>query len=151
MAALGFGKNRHKTNAEPAERVPRSSVDHEVSRTEHVTTVGDYLRTVNTVNTLPTPHIKQEEVVPLQSLIPPERKPPVVDPPKPVVPVHRVVSAAASPSAAMSPKDNCRDVKFLQKKAYEAQIAREEAMTKYYLLKMKKLELEIEQLQRNKT
>ncbi|KHJ84643.1 hypothetical protein OESDEN_15641 [Oesophagostomum dentatum] len=41
MAALGFGKNRHKTTAEPAERAPRSSIDHEVSRTEHVTTVGD--------------------------------------------------------------------------------------------------------------
>ncbi|KAL6742375.1 hypothetical protein Aduo_015530 [Ancylostoma duodenale] len=145
MAALGFGKNRQRNNVDSSEHAQRKLVENDVGRSEHVTTIGDYLRSVTTL--LPP---KEQEVVTLRPASPVERKP-FADPPKCVVPVHKAVMSAGSVSASVSPKDNSRDVKFLQKRAYEAQIAREEAMTKYYQLKMKKLELEIEQLQRNST
>lgn len=48
-----------------------------------------------------------------------------------LVSIPAVVSAG-SMSASVSPKDNCRDVKFLQKKAYEAQIARVSADTSIF-------------------
>ncbi|KAK6020584.1 hypothetical protein OSTOST_13759, partial [Ostertagia ostertagi] len=65
--------------------------------------------------------------------------------------VTTVVSTVSSVSTVASPKESARDLKSLQKRAYEAQISREEAMTKYYQMKIKKLELEIAQLQRNRS
>ncbi|VDM78768.1 unnamed protein product [Strongylus vulgaris] len=123
------------------------TVDNEINRTDHVTTIGDYLRSV----ALPPPPSKEENNAGVLHFPSPVDRKPSTDPPKCVVPSHRAIVATSSPSASLSSKDNCRDVKFLQKRAYEAQIAREEAMTKYYQLKMKKLELEIEQLQQHKT
>ncbi|KAJ1361883.1 hypothetical protein KIN20_021250 [Parelaphostrongylus tenuis] len=59
--------------------------------------------------------------------------------------------AALNHTPAMLPsKEICRDLKNLQKKAIETQIARDDMMTKYYQMKMKKLELEIALLQRNR-
>ncbi|VDK45195.1 unnamed protein product [Cylicostephanus goldi] len=136
MAALGFGKNRQRNN----------NVENDVKRTEHVTTIGDYLRSVTTFPPIPK---EDNHVGALHSPISIERRP-SSDPPKCVAPLHKSITTTPSPSAPASSKDNCRDVRFLQKRAYEAQIAREEAMTKYYQLKMKKLELEIEQLQQSK-
>ncbi|ETN72195.1 hypothetical protein NECAME_13942, partial [Necator americanus] len=120
MAALGFGKNRQKNITDSSEHEIRKSVDADVTRAEQVTTIGDYLRSVNT---LPPPATKEEDIVPHNLWNTVERKP-LTDPPKCLVPLHRAVVSSGTVSAAVSPKDNCRDVKILQKRAYEAQIAR---------------------------
>ncbi|VDO18738.1 unnamed protein product [Heligmosomoides polygyrus] len=146
MAALGFGKNRQKRTEEGIEKIISRPPERETNHTtERVTTVGDYLRSV------PLPP-KENDMV-LFSPVTVDRKPPLEHPkcppppPPPPPPVQKVANITSSVSSVASPKENCRDLKALQRKAYEAQIAREEAMTKYYQLKAKKLELEIAQLQ----
>nr|CDJ95450.1 unnamed protein product [Haemonchus contortus] len=153
MAALGFGKNRHKSAADSAEgfvdspeRYVRKITESDSCGSERVATVGDYVRSVSSVPAAP----KDDEslyAVPYTNAS--ERKPSIEHPKCPIS--LPKVSTISSVSSVVSPKDNCRDLKGLQKKAYEAQIAREEAMTRYYQMKIKKLELEIAQLQRNRS
>ncbi|KAK5964775.1 hypothetical protein GCK32_000453 [Trichostrongylus colubriformis] len=145
MAALGFGKNRHRGTVSSSERCVRKCVENDSSCSDPMTTVGDYVRSVNLI-----PATKDEEQqFTIQCSSPIERKPSVEHPKCPIS--LPKVSTATSVSSVVSPKDNCRDLKSLQKRAYEAQIAREEAMTKYYQMKIRKLELEIAQLQRNRS
>lgn len=69
---------------------------------------------------------------------------------KGVMSLQKVAVLNPTPTV-LSSKEICRDLKNLQKKAIETQIARDDTMTKYYQMKMKKLELEIALLQRNKS
>ncbi|WKY13542.1 hypothetical protein Q1695_004410 [Nippostrongylus brasiliensis] len=114
---------------------------------ERVTTIGDYLRSVTTLPTQPTTQKDSDPIVLASTPSPVESKI-FLDHPKCPPPIQKTINLASA-ATVVSPKENGRDLKALQKRAYEAQIAREEAMTKYYLMKVKKLELEIAQLERN--
>ncbi|KAK6016797.1 hypothetical protein OSTOST_17715 [Ostertagia ostertagi] len=123
MAALGFGKNRNRG----------------------MFSLRSYVRSVNSIPPAP----KDDEPLFAVRCPSPERKP-LVEHPKCPISLPKV-STVSSVSTVASPKESARDLKSLQKRAYEAQISREEAMTKYYQMKIKKLELEIAQLQRNRS
>ncbi|PIO75804.1 hypothetical protein TELCIR_02129 [Teladorsagia circumcincta] len=158
MAALGFGKNRHRGVVNSSERYVQNPVESDSGSSERVTTVGDvrlltfgfilpfqYVRSVNSIPPAP----KDDEPLFAVRCPSPERKP-LVEHPKCPISLPKV-STVSSVSTVASPKEGTRDLKSLQKRAYEAQIAREEAMTKYYQMKIRKLELEIAQLQRNRS
>ncbi|KAK6044233.1 hypothetical protein COOONC_18262 [Cooperia oncophora] len=119
MAALGFGKNRHRDAVESSERHVQKPSENDSSSSERVTSVGDYVRSLNSIPSV----LKEDEpmfAVPCPS--PNERKP-SVDHPKCPISLPKV-SSISTVSSVTSPKENCRDLKSLQKRAYEAQIAR---------------------------
>ncbi|KJH51481.1 hypothetical protein DICVIV_02314 [Dictyocaulus viviparus] len=145
MAALGFGKHRQRNTDESSEQDVRKLAESDTGGPDCLTTIGDYLRSVTALSA----PVKEGSTVLLHSPNVIERKPSVENS-KGVMSLQKVATLNST-STITSPKESCRDLKNLQKKAMEAQIAREEAMTKYYQLKLKKLELEIAELQRNKS
>ncbi|VDM64150.1 unnamed protein product [Angiostrongylus costaricensis] len=188
MAALGFGKNRQKRvdNSIIPGQV-RKSTERDHGDPHHLTTVGDYLRSVTSLsssmkdaNTVAMPSavtMPQPMKVPSPMGVPsPVTMPQPIKVPSPMtmpspMAMHSPnvtdrVPSMENQKSVMSlqkvapfnstpimppPKEICRDLKNLQKKAIESQIARDDTMTKYYQMKMRKLELEIALLQRSRT
>ncbi|KAE9413674.1 hypothetical protein Angca_001486 [Angiostrongylus cantonensis] len=170
MAALGFGKNRQKgVNNSIIPTQIRKSAESDHEDPHHLTTVGDYLRSVtslsasmkdaNAVAMPSTVTVPQPIKVPSPMTVPSPMamhspnvtdRTPSMENQKSVMSLQKVTAFNSTPIMP-PPKEICRDLKNLQKKAIESQIARDDTMTKYYQMKMRKLELEIALLQRNRT
>ncbi|VDL77617.1 unnamed protein product [Nippostrongylus brasiliensis] len=141
MAALGFGKNRSRSDLFKLQTEVQTSGGNTYSKnTDDRCYSGGHQNAVDSTSRLSQGSmssstertiIKQIKVEPSYQDLPMER------------------GSTAPERVTTIGDENGRDLKALQKRAYEAQIAREEAMTKYYLMKVKKLELEIAQLERN--
>uniref|UniRef100_A0A158P7K0 PPM-type phosphatase domain-containing protein n=1 Tax=Angiostrongylus cantonensis TaxID=6313 RepID=A0A158P7K0_ANGCA len=141
MAALGFGKNRQKgVNNSIIPTQIRKSAESDHEDPHHLTTVGDYLRSVtslsasmkdaNAVAMPSTVTVPQPIKVPSPMTVPSPMamhspnvtdRTPSMENQKSVMSLQKVTAFNSTP---IMPKEICRDLKNLQKKAIESQIAR---------------------------